>query len=288
MHDAPSREATEPSSASRAAPAPSIEHTGSLARDGWRLLLPLSVLELAGLAAPHLRMSEVAAALVTFAAGTGVALGGVTLAARRTPSPREALGLLLVAGLGLAVVAWRLVPAPTAALVTAAAHLFVASTLGGGIGRRVEHPGHLLPACAVAAAADIASISTPGMPTRELLASERAIDLVAFPAPVPGTLAWAPVLGIGDLVFAALLLAACRAHRIAPARAPLALVVGAFVAGLASAALGRPVPALVPMATAVVLFTPEVRRPRARDRRATQVAIALSAAVMAAVLIKGW
>lgn len=280
MHAAPSDTPPPRDGASDAAPAP------SLTRDGWRFLLPVGALAIAHLAAPHVRMGELAASLVTFALGTVVSLGGLTLTAPRKARPRESAALALIAALGLAAVAWRIAPPSLAGLATATAHLLLASALGASIGHRVEHPGHLLPACAVAAAADLASITTPGMPTRELLTTERALDLVAFPAPVPGTSSWAPVIGIGDLVFAALVLGAAAAHSLSRARASTALVLGALLAGVASAALERPVPALVPMAASVVALLPAVRRPRPRDRRATQLALALAAAVIAAVVVK--
>src|SRR5688572_16813604 len=50
----------------------------------------------------------------------------------------------------------------------------IAHAAGSLIGRRVEHPGHVLPACAVAAAADIASVLSPEGPSNAVAKSESA------------------------------------------------------------------------------------------------------------------
>jgi hypothetical protein len=77
----------------------------------------------------------------------------------------------------------------------------------------------------------------------------------------------APALGVGDLVFVAIVFGAVAAHGLSLPRAALLCFVGTSVAGATSAALGTAVPALLPIAAAVVLGIPEARKVRPRERR---------------------
>ncbi len=102
---------------------------------------------------------------------------------------------------------------------------------------------------------------------------------------MPGTDAVAPALGVGDLVFLALVLGVAAAHRFSIARVALAAAVGLAAAGGLAAALQREIPALVPLGAAIVACVPEARRLRVEDRRTTVVALALAAAVVLGVLV---
>jgi hypothetical protein len=161
--------------------------------------------------------------------------------------------------------------------------LLAGSTLvGGAIGSRVQHPGHLLPACAIAAAADLYSLSTPSMPTHTVLTSERALSLVTVGVPIPGVGVVAPVLGAGDLVFVALVLGVARAHALSPARVLSAGALGLALAGGLSAALSTAVPALVPLAGAYVALVPRAREVAPADRRAARLGVLVALAVLIA------
>jgi len=248
--------------------------------------------------APHLTLSEAAAAALTFAGGAAAGLLPIALAARAALGRRAsiALGVGGVALLGLAAAFATPWPAIAAMLVNLGL-VSIAHAVGGSIGRRVAHPGHLLPACAVAAAADLASVVHPSGPTHAIASSERALSLLAVGFPVPGTSAVAPTVGAGDLLFIALILGVAAAHRLSLVRVATAAAAGLAVAGAAAAVLAAPfargladrlqgaVPALVPVGAAIAAGVPEARRLRPEDRRTAVIAVAIAAAVVAGVLL---
>jgi hypothetical protein len=152
----------------------------------------------------------------------------------------------------------------------------------------VGHPGHLLAACLVAAAADLASVMHPRGLTHAIVESERALSLLAISFPVATTHAFAPVLGVGDLLFAALALGVAAQHRLSVPRMAGLIAMGVLVAGALAAYFEAAIPALIPMAAAIVLGLPAARRLQPQDRRPTQIAAIVSVAVVAAVLLRSW
>ena len=215
----------------------------------------------------------------------------LVLAARFTPmdgegsSPRFAVALgavgVLLVGLAALAAPWPRI----GVLLDDLGLVVIAHAAGGAIGVRVAHPGHLLPACAVAAAADLASVLHPSGPTHAIAASERALSLLAVGFPVPGTRAVAPVLGAGDLVFLALVFGVAVRHRLSLARAAAAAAAGLAAAGALAAHFEREIPALVPIGAAVVAALPEARRVRPEERRTAAVAVAVAVAVVVGVLL---
>jgi hypothetical protein len=155
----------------------------------------------------------------------------------------------------------------------------VATALGASIGSRVQDPGHLLPAGAVAAAADVVSVSASWGPSHAIASSERALATLAVSFPVPGTWAVAPALGVGDLIFVALLLGAARAHALPYARVALLSGLGVLLAGFGSAAVGAPVPALPTVVVVVLLGVPGARRVRRKDKTVATIAVGTSIVV---------
>lgn len=154
--------------------------------------------------------------------------------------------------------------------------------IGGAIGSRVEHAGHMLPAACVAAAADLASVLHPSGPSHAIAANERALSVIALNVPLPGGIA-APVLGVGDLVFAAIALGVAARHEV-PLLGPLAgCAIGAGGSIALAGFLERPIPALVAMGALAVLFTREFRTIRRADRTTTKVAVALAVGVAVAL-----
>ncbi len=248
-------------------------------------LLAAPALTAAGAAiAPRLPLPEAEAAALTFAGGAAVVLLSLALAAPARLGRRAAValgtGALVLAGLALGA------PRPAiAAMLVNLALVSVAHALGGSIGRRVGHPGHLLPACAVAAAADLASVLHPAGPTHAIAQSERALSLFTIGFPVPGTREVAPTLGAGDLVFLALVFGVAAAHRLSLPRVVAAAAAGLAVAGALSAHFEAAIPALVPVGAAVVAGVPAARRLRPEDRRTAAIAVAAAAAVVAGVLL---
>src|SRR5262249_22830114 len=134
---------------------------------------------------PHVKLGPAPAALVVFAIGAVFMVVSLALAAPSAPPLRLAIavgGAAVVPPLGIAFAPasrW-LAPAVDASLVA------VGHALGASLGRRVQHPGHLLPACIVAACADVASVVHPSGPTHAIAASERALSILAINVPVPG------------------------------------------------------------------------------------------------------
>ena len=141
-----------------------------------------------------------------------------------------------------------------------------------------------MPACVVVACADATSVVSQFGPTHALAESEAALSIVAVGFPVPGTTSFAPALGVGDLVFIAIVFGAVAAHRLSLARVALLCGFGTAMAGVLSAVLATAVPALVPIAAAVVLGVPEARRLRPRERRVAILAMAIAASVAVAVI----
>jgi hypothetical protein len=144
----------------------------------------------------------------------------------------------------------------------------------------------LLPASIVAASADVISVLSPHGPTRTVASDERALSLLAVSFPVPGTSLAAPALGVGDVLFVALLLAAARAHALSPIRVALLCAIGVALAGVASAMLGAAVPALPAIVAVVLVGVPGARRLRRKDRTVALVASGVAVALAAAVLVR--
>jgi hypothetical protein len=231
-------------------------------------------------------MPEAFAAALHYGAGTTSALVALAIAARARVGDRAAIAMF-VAGAALAFVAFAAHPGPVLAAVLVNLGLVAgAHAAGGSIGRRVAHPGHLLPACAVAAAADLASVVHPLGPSHAIAGSEKALSLLAIRLTVPGTHAVAPVLGVGDLVFLALVFGAAVAHGLSLVRVAGAAACGIALAGVFAALLEREIPALVPIGAAIVAGVPATRHLRREDRRTATFAIAASIAVIIGVLVR--
>jgi hypothetical protein len=212
--------------------------------------------------------------LVTFVGGVLVGIGGVAIATRAALAPREVIAVdLLAAGILVAAVLLR---SPTLVIGVDAALVAIASATGGAIGERVQRPGHLLPAAAIAAAADIASVVSSWGPSHTIAESERALSVAAIGFPVIGTHAVAPVLGVGDLVFVALLLGAARRHELPYLRIVGLALLGIALAGFASARTGVPIPALPAIGATVIAGVPAARRIARSDRTVTTIAIGIA------------
>jgi hypothetical protein len=235
--------------------------------------LVFAVVALAGLVAPRLTLSVGAASVFVFAGVAVSAVLGVFLGTRAHPARRVAALVALVAVALLAAVALGHPPPRLGAPLVDAALVALAIAVGGAIGARIEHPGHLLPASVVAACADVISVVSPSGPSHAIVADARALAILALSFPVPGTREAAPALGLGDVVFLALLLAAARTHALPAARVAALSLLGIALAGVASAALEAAVPALPAIVACVIVGVPAARRVRRRDRTVTWIAV---------------
>jgi hypothetical protein len=139
----------------------------------------------------------------------------------------------------------------------------------------------------VASAADLVSVLHPSGPTHAIAESDRALGALALAAPILGDAAFTFVLGVGDLVFAALLLGVARKHGVPAWRVALLVTVGAALSLGLAAVTARPIPALPAIGLASVAGVPAFRRLAPRDRPTALAAIVLAAAVVAGLLVRG-
>ncbi len=236
----------------------------------------------AGVLAPGIALSPIAAYLVGFAAVCGQTLMVSSLA---PPASARALPVLLMpAAALLAVQASNGMGLWVAAAITAGL-LLGGTLLGAVIGRGVQHPGHLLFVALVSGAADVFSLYSPLGPTGAVVRHPQALQLLALPWPMLGTEGIESFLGVGDVVFASLYLATSRLHRLGYARTVLALCAAFTVTAALVVAWETPIPALPILGTAVVLVHPEARRPARSDRRSGLLALVLVALVAVALLL---
>jgi hypothetical protein len=255
----------------------------------WLLVIDAAALGvvLASFAAPHLPATPLVAYLVAF---TAVATSVVASALATPTLPRAALAgalaavvLLVVANvLGLT----RGSNPMGAALVTLAL-LLGGTCIGAVVGGRIEHPGHLLVVALVFTIADSFSVLHEAGPSAAIVASETMLPLVALPWPQLGAeeLTIAPILGVGDVVAAALFAGVARRHGLALWKTGLALFFGLEIAMALVVTLARPIPALPTMALAVLVAHPEARRLRPADRRQALLGLAVLALVGVAFLL---
>jgi hypothetical protein len=248
------------------------------------LLITPIVVGIAATLLPLVHTSETSANLIVFGGAACTAVAALAVAATSYPSARWRLAAASIAVATLGVLALTGVASVAAAIAVDTMLVAAAWATGTSIGRRIEHPGHLLPACVVVACADVASMVARFGPTHAIAESDRALSLVAIAFPVPGTSSMAPALGVGDLVFMAIVFGAVATHGLSLARAALLCWVGTVIAGAASAVLETAVPALLPIAAAIVLGLPAARKVRPRERRAASVAMAIAVSAAAAVI----
>jgi hypothetical protein len=167
----------------------------------------------------------------------------------------------------------------------AMALLYGGSLLGAIVGGEVEHAGYLIFVAIVSSAMDLVSVFHPTGPSAMIAASPRALSLVAMPWPMLGTSQIEPFLGVGDIVFTSLYIAACRRHGLRTSRTVAALALGYAATAATVIALARPVPALPLLGAAVVGMHAEARRPPEVERMRGTVVTVLVVVACAAILV---
>ena len=90
-----------------------------------------------------------------------------------------------------------------------------------------------------------------------------------------------PILGVGDVVLAALYLAAATKHGLSRARTLAALAAGFTATFVALLLLERALPALPFLGLAIVLAHPEARLPPREERRQAAIGILVIVALAA-------
>lgn len=245
------------------------------------IALTPTVIVIASILAPRLRPSPAVADLIAFVGATGTALASLVLLSKAPVVRWTRRGLCAAAVVALIFVGATRATSTLAAVSVAFGLLILAHAIGDFVGEHIEHPGHLFPACVVASAADIVSVVHPKGPSHAVASSARALELMAMSFPVMGTSEHAPTIGIGDLLFVALLLGAARRHGLSRARATILIAAGIALSGLLSAWLSTAVPALPAVGLAVVVGIAPARALRRRDR--TVAAVFMVGAVVVAV-----
>ncbi len=225
-----------------------------------------AVVSIAALIAPHLALSPLWTDITAFAGATLTTLVALSLLSRGSLHRWLRIALFVAAPLTVLAIALSNGQRPAHAIAIAASLTVFGHVLGDFIGHHIEDPGHLLPASIVASVADVVSVLHPSGPSHSVIASEHGLSWMAVAFPVPGTSALAPAIGVGDLLFIALLLAAARRHALPWRRGVLLIAAGIAVAGFASYSLEAAIPALPAIGLAFIAGIPGARKLRPKDR----------------------
>lgn len=164
--------------------------------------------------------------------------------------------------------------------------LLLGTGLGALIGRRIEHPSHLLFVALVSSVADILSVTQPGGISKAIAEEPRALALLALPWPLLGSDEVAPFLGVSDVVFASLYLHASRAHVLPLLRSVVALFLGFALTAALVLLFQRPIPVLPLLGASIVLAQPRARAASAEDLRRGAWVLAALVVVIATVFLR--
>ena len=178
-----------------------------------------------------------------------------------------AMSSSVVLGVALLLAAWGIGwPTPIRAALGGLGLLLAATAVGAVIGWRVEQRSYVWPLVIVAAAADIWSVTAPAGMTHDIVegTAPTGFQALLLSAPVPGV-GVEPIIGAGDLVFAALLLAATRRLSLSPARAITGLAIGFLACLVALLYAETPLPALPFIGLGAAAALGRDVRPRARE-----------------------
>lgn len=239
------------------------------------------------LAAPFLPFGELTGALFAFFVASVALVVTVSLAPLEALARPRVTPAVVAVGVAAALVAWKL-PLGPGALVGSLAVLAVGSAVGATVGTRMETAGHILAVALVSAAVDIWSVNAPSGVTHKIVQTPSLLRLLTIHATVPPTRTPEPMIGFGDVVFAALYVSASRRFGLSSRRTWAALFAGILMAGAAAAifAAGGGVPALPFLGLAMVVAHPATRKVAPEDRKATAFAALVLAAAVAKVALR--
>ena len=158
--------------------------------------------------------------------------------------------------------------------------LLIGTGVGALVGRRIQHPGHLLFVAVVSSIADVWSVTQPGGISKAIVEEPLALSLAALPWPLLGSDELAPLLGVGDVVFTSLYLAATRAHALPLRRSLLALSAAYALTTALVVFTARPIPVLPLLGACFVIAQPAARSVNALDRRRGALVLTLIASAV--------
>jgi hypothetical protein len=207
---------------------------------------------------------------------------------RQRPSAAGPAGAARWCWLGL-VLARPALPTPVEACAINVALLGFGALLGGAVGGRVDHAGHLVLLAWVASVVDVLSVFAPEGPTAQMVQSpEVALPLVTLSWPIFGTASVEPLIGVGDVTIATLYAAAARATHLPRVRVVLGLLLGFALTFAALVVFERALPALPMLSFAVVLaLAPHSLRVPPADRK-KGFAFAALVTVLAVARLGAW
>jgi hypothetical protein len=163
--------------------------------------------------------------------------------------------------------------------------LWTATGLGATLGGRIERPGHLLAVAAVSGLADLWSVYDPSGPSallaRKVVEQPDQVTAFALCFPLLGTAQIPAIIGAGDVLFAALYLAAFERHRLPSIKALIGLGVGLALGLVLLLWLERPVPLLPLLGAGVVACDARVRVLPAKEGRSVLVVLAVLSVLLA-------
>lgn len=173
---------------------------------------------------------------------------------------------------------------PASAALLTAVLLAGITLLGAAIGGRIQAPGHLLAVFGISSLADLWSVYDPTGPSAKLAvhaaSQPEKLVVLALPWPMFGSERIEAIIGAGDILFAALYLAALVQHRLAATRAAW-LMVGGLLIGLGGLlTFERAIPLLPLIGAAVMIAEPKARSLSARERRSVAVVLTVLAVVI--------
>lgn len=244
-------------------------------------MLPAGALALIALASPHVPLRLPLAAYLFAFACVGAE---VLIAAASVPRLRPRMLAWLAATFGtLALIAWAgsSIPGLLAAVLVTIMLLASGTITGSVVGSAIDRPGHLLIVVVVSALVDVFSVLHPSGPTAQLVQIEAAVDVLVLPWPMLGTADIQPILGVGDVTFAAIYLAAARRHSLSVRRTIVALACALTVTAAVVIVSERGVPALPFLGVAMLAAHPEARRLPREDRVRALVGLVALALVFA-------
>ena len=271
--------------------APNADASSLISRLARALALGLAPLALLCVAAPLLQVPPLGGIAIAFATACAAILctTGTAPYGQLTPIPRG-LGIAIAGGalMGAGYLLTRAAHGDTltdvvAGLVGTAGVLCLGTIVGALVGLRIQDPGHLTAVALASSAADLWSVHAPEGVTHALVATpDVALQrLLTVSSAVPPSRTPDAVIGLGDVLFAALYLATTARHGLPRRRMLAAIGIGLLLAGASTFAARMALPALPFIGAMVVLSQPRVRVIAPKDRFPTIVAGAL---VVAAVL----
>lgn len=229
--------------------------------------------------------SESVGAAIAFAVGSAAIVAGMRAAPLAWLSRAPQVFLAAPLGVALSLASLKL-PALPAHLVGSFGLILAGAALGGAVGSRMDRAGHMLAVAFVSAGVDLWSVTSPHGPTHAIVRNAALVRLLTVSVSLPSSPEPQPAIGVGDVIFIALYLAAAQRFSLSVPRTLGLLGAAVIVAGGLAMVAGAPVPALPFLGLAMVLGHRAVREVHPEDRRATAFAALLFVSSVARVAMR--